>query len=79
MGTTQTRITGLVADLADALGTLPRTRPTGTGTRIEADLPAGLPELQRQLALDVLARADRWGHDLTDTASVLWADLDTRS
>ncbi|MDH6129656.1 hypothetical protein [Kitasatospora sp. GP82] len=70
-----------VFDLAYRLAVAARTRACvrlrpGGGYLVEAPLPAGLTEQEELAVLDVLADADRYGHDYSPTAERVWAELD---
>ncbi|BFV57171.1 hypothetical protein KCMC57_up22750 [Kitasatospora sp. CMC57] len=63
--------------LARATGGRPRVRlrPSG-GWRVYLVLPDGLSAEAQLTVLDLLAGADRFGHDRTDTTQRVWADFD---
>ncbi|GAA1174945.1 hypothetical protein F4556_002273 [Kitasatospora gansuensis] len=63
--------------LARATGGRPRVRlRLDGGWRLYLVLPAGLSADAQLTVLDLLAGADRFGHDRTDTAERVWADFD---
>ncbi|GAA0693756.1 hypothetical protein GCM10010193_55530 [Kitasatospora atroaurantiaca] len=72
-----TRVFDVANRLATATGTRARIRrrPEG-GYRVEAALPGGLTDEAQLAILAVLAAADRYGHQYSDTAQGVWAEFD---
>lgn len=72
-----TRVFDVAIRLAAAAGARARIslRDEG-GYRIYVVLPPGISAEAQLAVLDVLAAADRFGHDRTDSAQGVWVEID---
>ncbi|MDF3141812.1 MULTISPECIES: hypothetical protein [unclassified Streptomyces] len=77
MSSPHTRATELASLLAHALATTPHQDVSEHRIRIEAEVPDGLDEtLRRTMLTSLNSTADRFGHELKDGRSIIWAELD---
>ncbi|MFJ1707296.1 hypothetical protein [Kitasatospora sp. NPDC088346] len=76
-----TRVFDLAGRLAAAAGVRARVRrrPGGGGYRVEAPLSGDLGEDAHRAVLVALADADRFGHEYSDAAQLVWAEVDDDS
>ncbi|MFF3454788.1 hypothetical protein ACFYXH_10720 [Streptomyces sp. NPDC002730] len=66
----------IAAQLAAVTRQEPSTHETPHRIRIEVLLPEHLTHAGRRSVLAALAGADRFGHDLTSSGGVVWAEVD---
>ncbi|WP_371479409.1 hypothetical protein [Kitasatospora sp. NBC_00315] len=72
-----TKAFDLAFRLAVATGARARVRRgTAGGYRVEAALPGHLSDEAHRAVLDALAGADRYGHQYSEAAQAVWAELD---
>ncbi|GAA3024858.1 hypothetical protein GCM10020229_75460 [Kitasatospora albolonga] len=71
-----TRVFDLAHRLAVTTGARARVRLRDGGWRVSVVLPGDLGVEAQLAVLDLLATADRFGHDRTDEAQGVWAEID---
>ncbi|MFI5534316.1 hypothetical protein ACIA8O_37850 [Kitasatospora sp. NPDC051853] len=71
-----TRVFDLANRLAVTTGARARVRLREGGWRVSVVLPGDLGVEAQLAVLDLLATADRFGHDRTDEAQGIWAEID---
>ncbi|MBX9398538.1 hypothetical protein K4749_34400 [Streptomyces sp. TRM72054] len=72
----QSQAVALAAELAALTGHAACTEEFVDRIRVRAALPAHLTDICRRSLLVALARADRYGHDVTAQGAHIWAEID---